>query len=35
MSLLAADIGNSHTFLGLLDADEVTGFGPMGELQID
>jgi type III pantothenate kinase len=24
MSLLAADIGNSHTFLGLLDGDEVT-----------
>ncbi|CAM3718277.1 type III pantothenate kinase [Nocardioides zeicaulis] len=24
MTLLAADIGNSHTFLGLLDADEVT-----------
>jgi type III pantothenate kinase len=24
MSLLAADIGNSHTFLGLLDDDEVT-----------
>ena len=24
MSLLAADIGNSHTFVGLLDGDEVT-----------
>ena len=24
MTLLAADIGNSHTFLGLLDGDEVT-----------
>ena len=24
MSLLAADIGNSHTFLGLLDGEEVT-----------
>ena len=24
MSLLAADIGNSHTFIGLLDGDEVT-----------
>ena len=24
MSLLAADIGNSHTFIGLLDGDEVS-----------
>ena len=24
MSLLAADIGNSHTFLGLLDGEDVT-----------
>ena len=24
MTLLAADIGNSHTFLGLLDGEEVT-----------
>ena len=24
MSLLTADIGNSHTFVGLLDGDEVT-----------
>ena len=24
MTLLAADIGNSHTFIGLLDGEEVT-----------